>query len=196
MEGPVLFVSACAVLLLVPGPTNALLAAAGAMAGFKKSLHLAPAELCGYLISGNVIWLTLRPVMDAHPLVVGVLKAACAGYLIYLAFDLYFRGHAVAPGASKIGFSKILIVSLLNPKVLILASVIFPSPDRLAGYELGWYNAVFSALVLMASTVWISIGASIRALTRDAGDISAAVSKASSVCLVALTVPIVRSIFP
>ena len=43
--------SGCAIVLLMPGPTNTLLAAAGLKQDLRRSAHLTVAELAGYLVS-------------------------------------------------------------------------------------------------------------------------------------------------
>ncbi len=45
------FVASPAVLLAIPGPTNALLAASGAFVGVRKSRRLVIAAIAGYLLA-------------------------------------------------------------------------------------------------------------------------------------------------
>jgi len=51
MTDPILFAFAVIAILATPGPTNALLATAGAANGLRRSLPLVPAELAGYVIA-------------------------------------------------------------------------------------------------------------------------------------------------
>jgi hypothetical protein len=61
MEDPVLFALAVLAVLGTPGPTNTLLATAGATAGLRRSLALIPAEAAGYTISILTLGLALGP---------------------------------------------------------------------------------------------------------------------------------------
>ena len=62
MTEPLAFILAVLGLLATPGPTNTLLAASGAAVGLRRSLHLIPAEVSGYLCSILALALVLGPV--------------------------------------------------------------------------------------------------------------------------------------
>lgn len=49
------FIFAAALLLSAPGPTNTLLAAAGAISGWRNAISLLSADCLGYLISIGVM---------------------------------------------------------------------------------------------------------------------------------------------
>lgn len=66
MADPVLYLLAVAMLLATPGPTNTLMATAGASAGIRGSLVLLLAELAGYLIAIEAIRLLLGPVIAGY----------------------------------------------------------------------------------------------------------------------------------
>ena len=61
MQDPVLFTLTVLLILGTPGPTNTLLATAGATVGFRRALPLLPAEAAGYLIAILAIGLALGP---------------------------------------------------------------------------------------------------------------------------------------
>lgn len=50
-SGTVLFVLGITIVLMMPGPTNTLLAAAGLRQGVKRAARLAGVELAGYAVS-------------------------------------------------------------------------------------------------------------------------------------------------
>ena len=100
MEDPVLFALAVLAVLGTPGPTNTLLATAGATAGLRRSLPLIPAEAAGYTIAVLTLGLALGPVVAGAPLLAGALRAAVGVYLLFLALRLWRRGGAaLATGA-------------------------------------------------------------------------------------------------
>ncbi|MDU6750805.1 MAG: hypothetical protein E6447_24460, partial [Bradyrhizobium sp.] len=63
------FVLSTAALLATPGPTNTLLATAGASRGARASAHLLLAELAGYLLAILLLRVVLGPVLATAPLV-------------------------------------------------------------------------------------------------------------------------------
>ena len=76
MENPVLFAMAVLAVLGTPGPTNTLLATAGATGGLRCSLPLIPAEAAGYTISILTLGLALGPVVAGAPLLAGALRVS------------------------------------------------------------------------------------------------------------------------
>ncbi|MFC7692453.1 hypothetical protein ACFQY5_25655 [Paeniroseomonas aquatica] len=76
MADPVLFTLAVLAILGTPGPTNSLLATAGATAGMRRSLPLIAAEAAGYALAILTIGLVLGPVMAGAPLLATALRVA------------------------------------------------------------------------------------------------------------------------
>lgn len=100
MEDPLLFALAVLVVLGTPGPTNSLLATAGATAGLRRSLPLIAAEAAGYTLAILTIGLLLGPVLAGAPLLAATLRLAVGAYLLLLAIRLWHRsGAALATGA-------------------------------------------------------------------------------------------------
>lgn len=158
MTDPLLFLLAVLTILGTPGPTNTLLATAGATAGVRPSLPLLGAELSGYLISILVIRGVLSPVIAAFPLVGTVLKVAVALYVGWIAVRLWAQPKAVT-AARQVTFRMVLVTTLLNPKAIVFALTIIP----LAHPGLWLYFAAFSGSVLAAGFGWILLGGAIGA---------------------------------
>lgn len=159
MTDPLLFLLAVATLLATPGPTNTLMATAGATAGIRASLPKLLAELAGYLIAIAAIRIVLGPLIHAYPLVGTALKIAVALYLVWVAIRLWRRPLASTGDPATVSFTSVFVTTLLNPKALIFALTIIPQDAP----GLGWYVAAFAATVLAAGFGWIVIGAVLRA---------------------------------
>lgn len=137
-------------LLVVPGPTNTLLAGAGATRGVRRSLTLLIGELAGYNIAIVALRQTLGAVTDGTG--GALLKSAVAAYLVFLAIRLW---QAPLDGATS-GFTlrRVFVTTLLNPKGLIFALFIFPAPPT----PIAPYVAAFSAMVAAVGATWVVAG--------------------------------------
>jgi len=124
---PMVFIAAAALLLATPGPTNTLLATSGASVGFRRSVHLLAAEPSGYLASILVLRSLLGPIMTAVPALQAAVRVAVAIYLICLAIALWRHGARRVRDTAPVGFSHVLVTTLLNPKAMILAFTLLPS---------------------------------------------------------------------
>lgn len=156
MEDPLLFALAVLAILGTPGPTNALLATAGATAGLRRSLPLIPAEAAGYTISILTLGLALGPAMAQAPLLAGALRAVVGGYLLLLAFRLWRRGGAVMAAGSVVTPAQVFLTTLLNPKAIVFALGILPFG---AGRGVWPYMLGFLLLLASVATAWIAAGA-------------------------------------
>jgi threonine/homoserine/homoserine lactone efflux protein len=157
MKNPVFFALAVLAVLGTPGPTNTLLATAGATAGLQRSLLLIPAEAAGYTISILTLGLALGPAVEGVPLLAGALRAAVGAYLLLLALRLWRRrGSPLATGA-VVTPNLVFVTTLLNPKAIVFALGIVPFG---AGPGV-WppYMLEFLLLLASVSAAWIAVGA-------------------------------------
>jgi threonine/homoserine/homoserine lactone efflux protein len=152
MIDPLLFLLAAVTLLIVPGPTNMLLAAAGAASGWRRALPLLVAVLVAYLTAVGLIRLVLGPVVAAAPVVATILKVMVATYLAMIAVRMWLRAGPEASAAPTT--RQIFVATLLNPKSLIFAIGILPA----GGWELSWYMLTFALACLACGSAWILIG--------------------------------------
>jgi threonine/homoserine/homoserine lactone efflux protein len=156
---PIAFALSVLALLAVPGPTNTLLAGAGASGGLRRSLRLLAGELLGYLITITCVRLALGTVIGETAGAQTVVKIAVAAYLVFLAVRLW----TAAPERGSTGFTvpRVFVTTLLNPKAFIFALFVFPaSPTPIVPYYLG-----FSAMVVTVGASWIATGAALDRLT-------------------------------
>jgi threonine/homoserine/homoserine lactone efflux protein len=156
MTDPILFLLAAAALLAAPGPTNTLLATAGAERGLRDSLGLVGAALAAYLIAVAVYRFALGQVLVAFPLLGAGLKVAVALYVAWLAVRLW-RSSTVVDRRPVRG-REVFVATLLNPKAFIAALTILPGG---AGTLL--YLPAFAAIVVVAATGWVLLGSAIAA---------------------------------
>lgn len=160
MTDSLMFVSLSLALLLTPGPTNTVLAVAGATSGLRASLLLVPAEMLGYLAAIHILAFGIGPLIPAAPITQTAIRLACALYLVGLAFVLW-RTRAPLIRQEAITPRRVFIVTLLNPKALVFTFVILPG---LPGHWLAALPTLagLCGLIAMASLSWISLGGAIR----------------------------------
>jgi threonine/homoserine/homoserine lactone efflux protein len=154
MTDPILFGIAVVAILATPGPTNTLLATAGAANGLRRSLPLVPAELAAYLIAIMTIGFLISPIISNVPMLGAALRLAVAVYLTVLALRLWRRGAGDIVQERLVRPRDVFVTTLLNPKAIILATGVIPlhHPDSAA------YVAAFCLVLVLISLTWISIG--------------------------------------
>jgi threonine/homoserine/homoserine lactone efflux protein len=140
-------------LLLVPGPTNSLMAASGASVGVLRSLPLLLFELAGYEASVAILRGFVAPEIARSPLAPRILRAIAALYLLCLAVMLWrVRWSA---GTRLVRGHHMFVTTLLNPKTLITSLVLWPVGRTAPAAP--WL--VLTGLLPLVATVWISLGA-------------------------------------
>lgn len=170
-------VSGAALVLLLPGPTNALLAAAGATGSGRPPIGLVLSCLSGYLISTNVLWLFAGLLSEVSPYLGPAIRIALAGYLVLLGCCLW-RTAGSDDVDGGITPSRLFVTTLTNPKAAIFAFAMMPDAGLIPW--LGW-TAGFSVAVVAAGLSWLLLGHQVR---RRAGDRAAAfVPRLASVAL-------------
>jgi threonine/homoserine/homoserine lactone efflux protein len=169
------FVFALLAILLVPGPTNTLLATSGATVGFVRSLPLLLCELIGYETAIVVIRLLMGPVLARLPSGMRLMHALAAAYLVVLAVGLWRWRLAQATRAVRP--HHVLVTTLLNPKAWLIALVLIPLP----GAADARYWLVLTPLIPVIGSIWIAFG---RLLSRSGSQgLTALIPKAASVML-------------
>jgi threonine/homoserine/homoserine lactone efflux protein len=82
------FIAALSMLLVTPGPTNTLLATAGASLNLRRALLLLPAETTAYTISIVTLLFLVGPILRTSPKLGTMVQLLCAAYLCYCAWKL------------------------------------------------------------------------------------------------------------
>lgn len=151
--------AACLGLLMTPGPTNTLLTLSAAAQGRTAAFRLVPAEMTGYLLVVVPLVLFGEAMLAAAPQVSGALRIVAAVWVAYLAAKLWLSSPACGTG-SRITLSNVFVTTMLNPKALLFGLFLLPSVDNA---RLEATVAVFLLAIATASTVWICLGALVRA---------------------------------
>jgi threonine/homoserine/homoserine lactone efflux protein len=150
------FVLAVLALLATPGPTNTLMAAAGAQRGVVGSLPLLAGELGGYAIAVT-LWIELVGAAAAgQPLVPVVAKLIAAAFLVWSARKLWANAGHADLAQRGITLDRVFATTLINPKALVFAFAIFPHVGFVARLP---YLSVFAALVVATAVGWMTLGA-------------------------------------
>ena len=149
------FVVAVLALLATPGPTNTLMAAAGAQRGLIRSLPLLAGELCGYFIAITV-WIELVGAAAAgQPLVPVIAKFTAAAFLLWSAWKLWANAGHADLAQRGITLGRVFATTLVNPKALVFAFAIFPHVGLVARLP---YLGMFAGLVIGTAVGWIALG--------------------------------------
>lgn len=154
MTTPLSFTLAAFILLLAPGPTNALLWIGGAERGLRRGLPLVLAATAAYLLAIGLILLVLQPVLRAQPWLGDVLALSVAAYIAVLAVRLWHRGGSAQPPAGLVTPTRLFVVTLLNPKAFVLALSILPVQSP----QLHWYLLALAGIILLLASAWLLLG--------------------------------------
>jgi threonine/homoserine/homoserine lactone efflux protein len=177
LTDPIQFALAVLLILATPGPTNTVMATAGAVNRRDWPWLFMLAELCGYLAIIMLARIVLLPLIDAHHWVGVALKVLVVGYLVFAAIKLWRTPIALDGAAGRISPQMVALTTFLNPKGLIFAVAIFPREH--AG--LWAFFAGFAVLVLGVGCGWFLAGRTLRLL---AGRRASLLPRAGSVALV------------
>ena len=157
------FLLAVATVLVTPGPTNALLWSSAALVGLRRSLPLILGEIAGYLIAIGSLRLIGQPLIAAVPTFGLVLRLVLVGYLLLLSWQLWWVDPSIARLDKRaVTIGRVFLTTLLNPKALVFAFLIFPHTTGLTAADLpalAPYVVGFVVTVGIVATSWISFGA-------------------------------------
>jgi threonine/homoserine/homoserine lactone efflux protein len=184
MPGPS-FDLAVALLFAVPGPTNALIAVAGARRGARALPALVGAALIGFVVAVAVLIGLAGPYVAATPALGLALRVLCALLLARSAWLLWRSAGASGATRGSTGAAAVLATTLVNPKGLIFAFAIFPP---LAGAaEAVEVFVRFAGLAVVGMTLWGLAGAAVgRGATPRIG--AAAIDRVGAAVLAAFSV--------
>ncbi|MDP9813550.1 threonine/homoserine/homoserine lactone efflux protein [Rhizobium tibeticum] len=165
------FIPSVFAILVLPGPTNTLLALASQGGGLSRAVVLFGTVIASYLAVVIPVSLFASPFLATHPTFTEAVKLVSAAWVLYLALKLW-RGE---PGTSTpygmVPLRDLVVTTLLNPKAIIIAlTMVAPIQGVLRATAI----MSFSAIVFVTSAIWLSIG---RALLAGDEFMSAIVSR-------------------
>lgn len=191
-----LFILPMFAVLLIPGPTNALLASAAHTQGVVKTAYFIPAEWLGY-IYGIALWsIFIHLTSPIWPFLIPALHTLSTLYVLWLAFRLWKSSQLKYYGQTHKHYKPyhLFVSTLKNPKTLLFAAGIFP--------ETTWDNVqnalmvlgIFTAAMLPVSCFWMLFGR--RLLSNQVKGFSADhLYKGSAMLLVICMLPLVFKFF-
>ncbi len=126
--------STALLLLLLPGPTNALVAAAMATGGPRRLIGAVGAVLVAYGLALTVLGLGAGILADTAPAAAPFLKLLAAAALVLSAVKIW---RADPASGTVVPTRRVFLITLINPKALVLAFAILPpglpSPTLIVG---------------------------------------------------------------
>ena len=168
------FLGACLALVLVPGPSQALVVATTLARGPRAGAFTAVGLNVGTLVHALAAALGVSAILATSAAAFTVVKLAGAGYLLVLGVrTLRSRAHAAAPAAPGSGsFAHAVAAGVLNPKVAIFFLAFLPQfvhPER--GHVLAQFVVLGASLALL-DTVYelLLVALVVRLRGRLAGD--------------------------
>lgn len=146
--------------LVMPGPTNTLLAAAGLARGFRPSAKLTVAESGGYLLSISFWGLFLFELAHRAAWLPWTVRLISAAYIAFLAVRMWSATLDLANANERVvGMRTLFVATLLNPKAILFGGTLFPKAAfaSVPGYV--EMMGCFLALLFPIGLLWIGLGA-------------------------------------
>jgi threonine/homoserine/homoserine lactone efflux protein len=186
MEDPAIFGASVLLLLVLPGPTNTLLATSGATVGLKRSARLLLGEIAGYALSILLIEFVLGPSLSGAPPTASVVRIVAGAYLMLVSVKLWITPFQIA--RAVISLPQVFLTTLLNPKALVFALVLIPFGSPHASR----YFSAFLAIVPAVGTMWIFTGSLLGRHTEPG--YARSLPKAASIVLAIMSATLIGSV--
>ena len=176
-------------LLLTPGPTNTLMAMAGATQGWRGALRLLPAEIGAYLLVTLPLALFGTGLMAHFPLVKPLVTFAAGLWVMVLALRLWRLPDQ--PSQTAVTQASLFVTTLLNPKGLMIGLILLPGPSLAAN------TGLFVLLIAAVACLWAGLGACLaRRDTCPAGQTPPVLRRVAGLWLAALSLGLIFNALP
>ena len=147
------FALALLALLLTPGPTNTLLALAGAERGWAGALRLVPLEAAAYALVTLPLAFAGGKLLAEQDAIRVAVSLVAALWVVFLAVKLWRLPTAQAMGPGAGGAFKLFTTTLCNPKGFVIGLLLLPSQASMP-----MAVAIFAVILLAASVFWTGLG--------------------------------------
>ncbi|MBY3102322.1 threonine transporter RhtB [Rhizobium laguerreae] len=147
------FASASFALLLLPGPTNAMLALSATELSTIRTPLRVGTVVVGYLATIVGVANIAGPLLQDHVAVERIAKLASAFWVLYLGFRLW--APVQSSEKSLIGNVRLLVTTLLNPKGVVLGLTMIPPSQNLSPSAA---IATIAVVVTVTSCLWLLAG--------------------------------------
>ena len=191
-----LFVLAVIAVLMIPGPTNALLASSAHQQGIAKTSLFIPAEMTGYLYAISLWALFIHLCSPTWPHLITILHVLSAGYVLWLAVKLWKLSYLEKHNQrhTSIKPRQLFFATLKNPKAILFAAGIFPQETWENPTNFVLVYAIFSLVLLPTAMFWMSFGRAI--LSGESNKIKAdQFYKGSALLLIICMLPVIIRFF-
>ena len=191
-----LFIFAVIAVLLIPGPTNALLATSAHLHGFYHALSYVPLVMLGYAYGISLWALIIHLGMPTWPHLMQVLHGISMAYVIWLAVHLWKKTSLQQHSQKhqQVDRSELFKSTLKNPKSLLFAAGIFPTWtwDSFQNYSV--VLVIFMLGLIPCTLFWMFVGRRILA-GEIASNIADRLYKGTAMLLMLSMLPIVIEFF-
>ncbi|OTG86759.1 threonine transporter RhtB [Acinetobacter sp. ANC 4558] len=158
-----LFILAVIAVLMIPGPTNVVLASSAHQQGLTKTSFFIPAEWLGYLYAINLWALLIHLCSSTWPYLVTGLHVLSFGYVCWLAFRLWKLPHLEEYNQKhhNIRPRQLFFATLKNPKALLFAAGIFPEETWGSVMNFMLVQLIFCMVLIPTALFWMFFGQAI-----------------------------------
>lgn len=160
-----LFVLAVIAVLMIPGPTNALLASSAHQQGLAKTSLFIPAKLLGYFYAINLWALLIHVCSPVWPNFIHIVHFFSALYVVWMAFHLWKASDLEKHNQRhpSIRPRQLFFSTFKNPKALLFATGVLPIETWNNPTNFVLVFAAFSLVLLPTAVFWMSFGRAILA---------------------------------
>lgn len=148
------FLGAVLGLLLAPGPTNTLMALAGAKHGLYRAMRLIPADVLGYMTTILPLAYLGADTIARWPMVSSFLTVAAATWVMFLAVRLWGMPDQNRD-EHEVTARRVYLTTMLNPKALVFGLILLPAPEAPDFPEM---LGLFVCMVAAVAVAWSSAG--------------------------------------